>query len=208
MARINVRLNEDILERETTQQRQLLQATAKVLNKSQQAVLEQREAANLAAKRQYLRSLRQQAGLDPDQPLDQVYPRPKQPQVLNATPMQWTLQVVVNKRLQDMTFTSRSGETVSFETPEGLLVDAVANAYDNERMQVGLTVYERGEGKRHRIGDLEVSGPLRAATDTDALSIPADPVGKLKISGISGSSTVLAGSRGYALTFSVLGQLQ
>src|SRR5262249_55457294 len=161
---------------------------------------------NLAAKRQYLRSLRQQAGLDPDQPLDQVYQRPKQPQVLKAARMQWTLQVVINKRVQDMTFTSRSGEAVQFETPEGLLVDAKANAYDNERMQVRLTVYERGEGTRHRIGDLEGSGPLRTASDTGALSIPADPVAKLKVSGISGSSTVLAGSRGYALTISVLGK--
>jgi hypothetical protein len=205
---LNVRLNEDILERETMQQRELLQSTAKFLNNSQLAMLEKVEAANLAARRQNLRSLRQQAGLDPDQPLDQVYQRPNQPRVLKAAPMQWTLQVVVNQRLQDMTFTSRSGETVSFETPAGLLVDAVATAYDNERMQVSLTMYERGEAKRHRIGDLDASGPLRAATNTDPLSIPVDPLAKLKISGISGSSTVLAGSRGYALTFSVLGKLQ
>jgi hypothetical protein len=73
---------------------------------------------------------------------------------------------------------------------------------------VSLTVYERGEGKRHRIGDLDGSGPLRAATNTDPLSIPADPIAKLKVNGLSGSSTVLAGSRGYALSFSMLGKLQ
>ena len=215
----NVRLTETVLEVETQQSQQLLQATAKFLSSSQQAALASRDAKNLAARRQQLRSLRGQAGLAADQPLDEVYPRVGMPPQVVAQPMKWTLRISVNQREQRVNFNTQSGEPVTFEAAEGLSMDAVATAYDNGRMRVQLAIYEQDEAGRYRIGDLEGSGPLNGGADGGP-NVGTAPVitgvfsdttsnGAFNVNAtMSTSSTILAGSKGYALSISPYGALQ
>jgi hypothetical protein len=184
--------------RKSEDRQRLLEASASILNPSQQAALLQGEAERMAQERDSNQKLRQ--SLDAyvaaagSAALASIAPPRKRP--LTGR-LRWSLQIAVNeKEPRDFAFSSTLGESLSFSPIPRLMIEATPIAYDSEKFMVDMKIYEIGStGARYMIQQVQPvfsSGSSSPPRPSEQQSFEMMPVG----------------SEAYACTLSVNGSLR
>jgi hypothetical protein len=133
--------------------RELLQRLPQILDREQVRAYARREAREVERILEQAQQQRSRAGLGPEVPLD-VEDVPA-PTLTADTRLQ--LRVRINGVEINQTLTSKSGGSVSFEGPEGLLMEARPRLYGSSRLVVTLQAYEPTAGAQRPIGRAETS---------------------------------------------------
>ena len=176
--------------------RLLRQRAAEFLTEQQLTTLARMNAAEANSLQQWIEKARAQAGLSPNIPEhSEVTPEASQPpRTPLAEEVKLSIKLAVNgSEPAVFTHVGRNGEPATFTIPEGLLVEARPTAYDDEMFDLQMTYYEQGSTGQRVIGRMGQMGPITRA--------PVDPS---SLDRRGSGSTVITGSKGYAVEVSVL----
>jgi hypothetical protein len=177
LQRFQINRNEQQARRMEADTRALLQRLPQILAPEQVRAYARREAREVEQMFEQARQQRSRAGFGPDEPLD-VEAAPPPAKFTADTRLQ--LRVRINGVEVNRTLTSKSGASVSFAGPQGLLMEARPRLYDSSRLVVTLQAYEPTAGGQRPIGRAEISPritnpqqqlayPVLGATNRDSL---------------------------------------
>jgi hypothetical protein len=169
--------------------RQLREQAAAFLTKPQLAMLEQIHAEQLASLQQRIEQMRVQAGL--------IATIPEQPQVVELAPapvnrdVKLSIKVSVdNESPRYLTTVVSGGKSVSLKISDDLSLEATPTVFENDTYNLRVEYFEtRASGKRS-IGNMGQSGTAMQAGQGEGLRY------------VAGGSSVLTGSKGYAVELS------
>ena len=171
--------------------RRLREQAAAFLTATQLATLEQMHAEKLQQMQRSIEQMRMQAGLNPAIPPEIEGDQPSPPAKV-ARDVRVRIKIAVNQA-NAATFTQivSSGTPFTFEVDDGLLVQATPNVYDNETYDLQVEYFEQGATGKRSIGNMGSVGTLnRASPSGQALAL------------MGGSSTIVTGSKAYAIELS------
>jgi hypothetical protein len=189
LAEYNIFANERVAARKEKAHRDLLERLAPELSREQSAAFAEQQRNNVAQLRNWAQQQRSLLGIGPEQRLD----RPEFAEPPGATTHTANLRLIIKLSVNRASVVKRlqisGGETVSFDAPEGLVVDARPYLLANDLTVVELKFHELGlEGQRRQIG--QVAGRVHAASPEGGLS--------RHLSGV----TELRSRQGYAIHWS------
>ena len=188
--------NEEIWRRMPQSDGLLRQRAAEFLTEPQLTALAQMNAAEANSLQRWIEQARAQAGLSPNIPEHSEAPpeASQPPRTPLAEDVKLSIKLAVNgSEPAVFTHVGRNGEPATFAIAEGLLVEARPTAYDDEMFDLQMTYYEEGSTGKRVIGRMGQMGPITRAT--------VDPS---SLDRRGGGSTVVTGSKGYAVEVSVL----
>lgn len=168
--------------------RALEQKAAAFLTSAQLAELYKYHAQEQDNLRRYVESARADAGLDPKIP-EQPEEVEEKPQLIEGQ-VQVEVRLTVNREPTSVARMVRSGESFTFEAPQGLIVEATPMMYADGWIDVHLKYYEESARGRRRLRGGSIS--TTQARQSDA---PPDHGGS--------SGTVIMGRKGYAIETSI-----
>jgi hypothetical protein len=185
--------NEDLWRELPESNRQLRERVAGFLTERQLTVLEQMQAEELAIQQERIEQMRVQAGLSAT--------IPKQPQVIELSPatverdVKLSLRVSVNDESpRYLTTVVSSGKSVSLKISKDLILEATPVVFENDAYKLRVDYFETGTTGRRLIGNMGESGTVK----------PLGPDPRSIITNNGGGSTVITGSKGYAIELSTL----
>jgi hypothetical protein len=187
---MTIEANEASWRRMPESDRRLREQAAAFLTASQLASLEQLHADKLQQLQRSIEQMRVQAGLNPTIPPAIEGDEPTPAKVTRDVRLR--IKIAVN-HAKPVTFTEvvSSGTPYTFEIDEGLLVQATPIVYDNETYDLRVEYFEQGATGKRSIGNMGGMGTLnRVQPGNEALAL------------MGGSSTVISGSKAYAIELS------
>ncbi len=187
--------NEEIWRRMPQSDRLLRQRAAEFLTQPQLTTLAQMNAADANSLQRWIKKARAQAGLSPNIPERSEAPPEglQPPRTPLAEEVKLSIKLAVNgSEPAVFTHVGRNGEPATFAIADGLFVEARPTAYDDEMFDLQMTYYEEGSTGKRVIGRMGQMGPIaRAPVDSSSLDRRRN------------GSTVVTGSKGYAVEVSV-----
>lgn len=189
----NIVINEQSLAPTEAANRELVQKAGSLLTPEQSQGLAEWKDKQLEGQRAYVRMMRRQAGVGPDEKLE--VPEDEAP--ASSPPLSkdllLTIEITVNDIPVVKQLTSKRGSTVSFEAPEGLLIE-VRPYLEQQILMSEVKLSEKVRGGRRVVGQV--------ASGTELV----DPGAKqpLQFGGSGGS--LAQGRKGYAFSYSVKAQ--
>jgi hypothetical protein len=186
-----IRVNEETWRERPESNRELRESAAEFLTERQLAMLAQLHAEELASLQQRIEQMRVEAGLSPT--------IPEQPQVVEVRPQAVTRDVKVSLKVavddespRYLATVVTSGKTVSLKVSEVLVLEATPVVFDNDFYMLHLEYFETGVTGKRSIGSSGQGGQLK----------PQDPQMRAFQINHGGGTSVLAGSKGYAVELS------
>jgi hypothetical protein len=180
--------NENSWRKRQVENRVLERKAATFLTATQLAELSRYQAEEQDNVRRFVESARAAAGLDPKIPEKTEFVQ-KMPKRVDAR-VQVEVKLTVNRESTSVTRTVSSGESFTFEAPQGLIVEATPTMYDDDYIDVHLKYYEDGTTGRRRLRGGSIS-TVQAR----------QPDGSFTNGG--GGGTVITGHKGYAIETSI-----
>ena len=185
--------NEEIWREMPESNRQLRERAAEFLTQRQLAMLEQMHAEKLASQQKVVEQMRLRAGLSatiPEQPEAVEVP----PAAVNRD-VKLSIKVAVNSESpRYLTTVVSSGKSVSLKISQDLSLEATPVVFENDAYNLRVEYFETGVTGKRVIGNMGELGTLKpASAETRAFHMST-----------GGGSTVLTGSKGYAVEMSAL----
>ncbi len=188
LVRFQINRSEQQARRMEADTRELLQRLPQILAPEQLRAYARREARELEQMFEQARQQRSRAGFGPDEPLD-LEAAPPPAKFTADTRLQ--LRVRINGVEVNRTLTSKGGGAVSFEGPQGLLMEVSPRLYDSSQLVVTLQAYEPTTGAQRPIGRAEISPQI------------TNPQQQLAYPGLGATNrdSLLRGRRAYVLNW-------
>jgi len=185
-----IAFNERLVAAQAAADRELLERATSFLTPEQTDVLSAWKRQQLDQTREWARTRRREAGLGLDDKLDLL-----SDEVAPSPPISKNLSLAISLTVNDTQvvkqLTSVRGGSVSFEGPEGLIVE-VRPYLDQDYLIAELKLFEKGRSARRTIG--QMSGTAQLIDN-----------GKASTYGAGSGSMMVQGRKGYAITWSVSG---
>jgi hypothetical protein len=162
---------------------------AKFLTPMQLKEFERMNAEQEAALQHWLEGARAQAGLKPDVPAVAEDPpdshRPQRKPVTGRITLELNVTVDSNAPTA-LTHVGLNGEAVTFETADGLVVEATPTLFEDHWLDVELAWFEKGRNGKRRLQETSAFGVLTRMPDGSA-------------NGRGGTTMLVTGSKVYAI---------
>jgi hypothetical protein len=186
----NIASNERNVSTMEAANRELLERAAAILTPEQTKALAASKQRELDQQRAWTQAQRKALGIAPDETLEDLEDDVAPPSPPISKNLRLTINLMVNETQVVKQLTSIRGGSVSFNAPEGLLVE-VRPYVQGQQLYTDIKFYENMRGGRRMIGQMGGSAQL------------IEP-GKPATNGGSGASMV-QGRKGYAVNWSVSG---
>lgn len=185
--------NEKTWREQPESNRQVRERAAAFLTERQLAALIQMQDEQRSSQQRRVEQMRVQAGLSPTIP-EQPEDTEASPAVVNRD-VKLTLKVAVNNESpRHLTTVVSSGKSVSLKISEELSLEATPTVFEDDNYNLRVEYFETSATGRRPIGSMGQSGMVK----------PLGPDPRSLQIGPGGGSTVVSGSKGYAVELSVL----
>jgi len=185
--------NEELWREMPESNRQLRERAAEFLTERQLAALVQLHAEEEATRQRHIVAMRVEAGLSAT--------IPEQPEVTEVAPARVDRNVKLSIKAalhgespRYLTTVVDSGKSVSLKIADGLFLEATPIVFENDAYQLQVQFFEMGVTGKRLIGNQGQSGQVVPATGDE----------RARLMGRGGGSSVLTGSKGYAVELSSL----
>jgi hypothetical protein len=187
-----ITLNEEIWREKPEVNRHVRERAAAFLTGPQLTMLAQMQAEQLASMQQHIEQMRVQAGLSAT--------IPEQPDVTEVPPaivsreVKLSIKVAVDSESpRYLTTVVSGGESVTLKISDRLSLEATPIVFEGDAYNLRVQYFETGATGKRQIGNMGQSGTLEPARPDSAAGLRG-----------GGGSTVLTGSKGYAVELSAV----